>query len=301
MPKRSRSFIALDVLYIAMMILPILSVMILKILTYLPSEGITISGARIFFKLPLPLGGLPITESQIHSAAVMISLFFLCLYLTHGLAEKPNTRRQLVAEWIVEKADGLVRDNMGERFMGFVPFIMTILGISAFSSLLALLGLFAPTSDVNIVGGWAILVFILITYYKLKGGVGPYLKGFLEPIPVFTPFNIVGELATPVSMAFRHYGNIMSGMVVSILVGSALSGLSALVLGWLPGVLGDIPFLQIGIPAILSVYFDLFSSLMQAYIFAMLTMLYIANGFPADEYEERKRKKAAKKAAKQAK
>ena len=301
MPKRSRSFIALDVLYIAMMILPILSVMILKILTYLPSEGITISGARIFFKLPLPLGGLPITESQIHSAAVMISLFFLCLYLTHGLAEKPNTRRQLVAEWIVEKADGLVRDNMGERFMGFVPFIMTILGISAFSSLLALLGLFAPTSDVNIVGGWAILVFILITYYKLQGGVGPYLKGFLEPIPVFTPFNIVGELATPVSMAFRHYGNIMSGMVVSILVGSALSGLSALVLGWLPGVLGDIPFLQIGIPAILSVYFDLFSSLMQAYIFAMLTMLYVANGFPADEYEARKRKKAAKKAAKQAK
>ena len=301
MPKRSRSFIALDVLYIAMMILPILSVMILKILTYLPSEGITIAGARIFFKLPLPLGGLPITESQVHSAAVMISIFFLCLYLTHGLAEKPNTRRQLVAEWIVEKADGLVRDNMGERFMGFVPFIMTILAISAFSSLLALLGLFAPTSDVNIVGGWAILVFILITYYKLKGGVGPYLKGFLEPIPVFTPFNIVGELATPVSMAFRHYGNIMSGMVVSVLVGSALSGLSALVLGWLPGVLGEIPYLQIGIPAILSVYFDLFSSLMQAYIFAMLTMLYIANGFPADEYEERKRKKAAKKAAKQVK
>lgn len=301
MPKRSRSFIALDVLYIAMMILPILSVMILKILTYLPSEGITISGARIFFKIPLPLGGLPITESQVHSAAVMISIFFLCLYLTHGLAEKPNTRRQLVAEWIVEKADGLVRDNMGERFMGFVPFIMTVLAISAFSSLLALFGLFAPTSDVNIVGGWAILVFILITYYKLKGGVGPYLKGFLEPIPVFTPFNIVGELATPVSMAFRHYGNIMSGMVVSVLVGSALSGLSAIVLGWLPGVLGEIPFLQIGIPAILSVYFDLFSSVMQAYIFAMLTMLYIANGFPADEYEERKRKKAAKKAAKQAK
>lgn len=301
MPKRSRSFIALDVLYIAMMILPILSVMILKILTYLPSEGITISGARIFFKIPLPLGGLPITESQVHSAAVMISIVFLCLYLTHGLAEKPNTRRQLVAEWIVEKADGLVRDNMGERFMGFVPFIMTVLAISAFSSLLALFGLFAPTSDVNIVGGWAILVFILITYYKLKGGVGPYLKGFLEPIPVFTPFNIVGELATPVSMAFRHYGNIMSGMVVSVLVGSALSGLSAIVLGWLPGVLGEIPFLQIGIPAILSVYFDLFSSVMQAYIFAMLTMLYIANGFPADEYEERKRKKAAKKAAKQAK
>ena len=299
--KKSRSFLILDAVYMAMMILPILSAIVLKILTYRPSDGITIAGARVFFTLPLPLGGLPITESQVNSALVLISIFFLCLYLTHGLSEKPNTRRQLVAEWIVEKTEALVRDNMGERFMGFVPFIGAILAISAFSSLLALCGLYAPTSDLNIVAGWAILVFILITHYKLKGGVGPYLKGFLEPIPVFTPFNIVGELATPVSMAFRHYGNIMSGMVVSVLVAAALSSVSSLLLGWLPGVLGEIPFLQIGLPAILSVYFDLFSSCMQAYIFAMLTMLYVANGFPVDEYEERKRKKAAKKAQKQGK
>ena len=300
MPKRSRSFIALDVLYIAMMILPILSVMILKILTYLPSEGITISGARIFFKIPLPLGGLPITESQVHSAAVMISIFFLCLYLTHGLAEKPNTRRQLVAEWIVEKADGLVRDNMGERFMGFVPFIMTVLAISAFSSLLALFGLFAPTSDVNIVAGWAILVFILITYYKLKGGLLNYMKSFTEPIFVLLPLNILGEIATPISMAFRHYGNVLSGSVIAVLIATALGGLSNMVLGWLPGVLGDFPLLRIGLPGILSLYFDVFSSCMQAYIFAMLTMLNISGGFPQDLYEERKRRKAEKKAKREA-
>ncbi|MBO7761225.1 MAG: F0F1 ATP synthase subunit A, partial [Clostridia bacterium] len=193
MTKKSRSFIALDVLLILGMILPLVAGVVLKILTYLPSDEITITGARIFFTIPLPLGGLPITESQINSALVMIAILSLCFYLTHGIAEKPNTRRQLVAEWMVEKVDALVRDNMGERFMGFAPFIMTVLGLSAFSSLLALLGLFAPTSDLNIVAGWAILVFVLITYYKLKGGLGLYLKGFLEPIPVFTPFNIVGE------------------------------------------------------------------------------------------------------------
>jgi len=158
------------------------------------------------------------------------------------------------------------------------------------------LGLFPPTSDMNIVAGWAILVFILITHYKLKGGVGPYVKGFFEPVPIFAPFNIIGEFATPVSMSFRHYGNVLSGVVIATLVGSALGNLTNMLLGWLPGFLGDIPFLQVGIPAILSMYFDIFSGVMQAFIFAMLTMLYIATGFPEEEYERRKAKRNAKKA-----
>ena len=63
---------------------------------------------------------------------------------------------------------------MGEYFMGFAPFVGAILLLSAFSSLSSLLGLFAPTSDLNIAGGWALLVFILITYYKLKCGFVHY-------------------------------------------------------------------------------------------------------------------------------
>ena len=169
---------------------------------------------------------------------------------------------------------------------------------SALSSLLSLLGLFAPTSDVNIVAGWAILVFILITYYKLKGGFLNYAKSFTEPIAVMLPLNILGEVATPVSMAFRHYGNVLSGSVIAVLIASALAGLSNLVLGWLPGVLGDFPLLRIGIPAVLSMYFDIFSGCMQAYIFAMLTMLNISGAFPQDLYEERKRRKMEKKAQK---
>ena len=68
-----------------------------------------------------------------------------------------------------------------------------------------------------------------------------------------------------------------------------------MLLGWLPGVLGDIPFLRIGIPAVLSVYFDVFSGALQAFIFAMLTMLYIAGGFPAGLYAQKKAKKMQKK------
>ena len=146
----------------------------------------------------------------------------------------------------------------------------------------------------NIVAGWAILVFVLITYYKLKGGLLPYVKGFFEPVFIFAPFNIIGEVATPVSMSFRHYGNVLSGMVISTLVAYALQTLSHMLLGWLPGVLGQFPFLQIGLPAILSLYFDIFSGCMQAFIFAMLTMLNIALGFPEEDYERRQAKKRQK-------
>ncbi|MBQ9943497.1 MAG: F0F1 ATP synthase subunit A [Clostridia bacterium] len=270
--------------------------MVLKVLTTPGGEGISITGAHIYFEIPMPLMNLCITEVQATSVAVIISIFGLCLYMTHGIKVVPNTKRQLIAEWVVEKVNGLIKDNMGNRYMAFAPFIAAIMAISAFSSLSSLLGLFPPTSDMNIVAGWAILVFILITYYKLKGGLFPYVKGFFEPVPVFAPFNIIGEIATPVSMSFRHYGNVLSGVVISTLVASALNGLSQMLFSWLPGFLKDIPLLRVGLPAILSVYFDIFSGLMQAFIFAMLTMLYIATGFPEEEYEKRQAKKKKKKA-----
>ncbi|MBQ8150421.1 MAG: F0F1 ATP synthase subunit A [Clostridia bacterium] len=279
------------------MILPLIAGIALKVVTTPASEGIEITGARVYATIPMPLQDLTITESQINSWLIMLSILGLALYLGHGLALNPQTKRQLLAEWAVEKVEGLVSDNMGERFKQFVPFIAAIMVISAFSSLMSLVGLRPPTADMNVVAGWAIVVFVIITYYKLKGGLFPYVKGFFEPVPVFAPFNIIGELATPVSMSFRHYGNVLSGVVISTLVAFALQGLSKLVLGWLPGFLGNFPFLQVGLPAILSLYFDIFSGLMQAFIFAMLTMLYIATGFPEEDYERRMAKKRARRAA----
>ena len=137
--------------------------------------------------------------------------------------------------------------------------------------------MYPPTADLNTVAGWAILVFMLITYHKIKSaGFLGYLKGYTKPFALFTPFNVLSELGTPVSMTFRHFGNIVSGTVISTLVYAALASLSAVLFRWLPGILAKIPYLQIGLPAVLSIYFDLFSSCMQAFIFAMLTMLYIA-------------------------
>lgn len=293
MNPNSRSFKAVDLLYVLMMILPVATAIIIKVLTNPSSDGIDIAGADIYFTLQLPIQNLPITESQVNSALVMISILGLCLFLTHGICSGNLTARHHIAEWIVEKVRAIVDGNMGAYFSGFAPFVAAILALSAFSSLLALFGLYAPTSDVNIVGGWAILVFILITYYKMKCGPVQYIKDMSDPV-LLMPLNLISEVATPISMAFRHYGNVLSGAVISVLVATGLQGLSSMLLGFLPGFLGDIPFLQIGIPAILSIYFDLFSGCLQAYIFAMLTMLYIANGFPAEEYEKRKLRKTKK-------
>lgn len=294
MVKRSRLFVAVDVLYIAMMLLPILAGILLKVLTKPVSEGISITGAQIYWRVPMPVQDLVITEAQINSSLVMISILALCLFLTHGLRTRHVSRRQHLAEWIVEKVEGLVRDAMGDYFIGFGAFIAAVLALSGFSSLLSLFGLFPPTSDINVVGGWAILVFVLITYYKMKCGPIHYLKSFADPIPL-TPLNVISEVATPLSMAFRHYGNVLSGTVISVLIATGLQGLSRLLLGWLPGVLGEFPLFQIGLPAVLSVYFDVFSGLLQAYIFAMLTMMYVSGGFPMEDYLAKKEKKKIKK------
>ena len=291
---KEKRFKILDIIYIVMMILPILTAIILQILTDPPSEGISIAGAKVFFTIPMPLQDWPITEAQVNSLLVMVTIFFFCRYITHGISEHIVLKRQHLAELIVEKVDNLVNENMGDYFKAYPPFIISILALSAFSSLLSLFGLFPPTSDMNVVGGWAVLVFILITYYKLKCGPVYYLKGFLSPVAVLAPINVISEFATPVSMAFRHYGNVLSGSVVSVLVGAALAGLTNMLLGWIPGFLGDFPFFQIGIPAVLSIYFDIFSGCLQAFIFAMLTMLNISGAFPAEDYELRKQQKLSK-------
>lgn len=298
--KKDLRFRLLDALYVAMIILPIVAAIVLKVLTNVPTgqEGLAITGAKVFVKIPFPVMDFLITEDLVNSWLIIVTIVGLCLFLTHGMTVKGGGVRQIAAEWIVEKAEGIIRDNMEPVFhAGYTPFIMTILAISACSSLMSLFGLFPPTADVNIIAGWSILVFILITKNKLKAGLASYGKGFLEPIPVMLPMNILSEIATPVSMTFRHFGNVLSGTVIAALVAWALGGLTNLLLGWLPGFLADIPFFQVGLPAILSVYFDIFSGCIQAYIFAMLTMLNISGAYPGDDVlAQRAQKKQQRKA-----
>ena len=92
MDKKDTRFRLIDALYIALMVLPLLGCMILKVLTTPQSEGISITGAQIYLTIPMPLMDLTITASQINSWAVMISILGLCLYMTHGLTVKPGSK-----------------------------------------------------------------------------------------------------------------------------------------------------------------------------------------------------------------
>ena len=112
MNVQSRRFKAVDILLLTGAILPFVAVIVLKVLTAPPTKGIEISGALIFFEIPLPFQSLPITEAQTTSAAVILSILFLCLYLTHGITAKGGLKRQLLAEWIVEKCDGMVHTSL---------------------------------------------------------------------------------------------------------------------------------------------------------------------------------------------
>jgi len=244
-----------------------------------------ISGARVFFELPVDLpilGKLQISETIVVSWLVLILITGLCIWLTHDLKEENISKRQAVAELLVETANNFVIGNMGEKFRYMIPFVAALFATSVVSNLISLIGLRSPTADLSTEAAWAVVVFIMITSQKIKtNGVGGYLKDFTTPIPVMTPFNILSEIATPISMACRHFGNILSGVVINGLVYAALALASSALLGLIPGVVGDvlskIPILDVGVPAILSVYFDWFSGIMQALIFCMLTTLYIAH------------------------
>lgn len=241
---------------------------------------VTINGARIFFEIPI-LGGIPITETLVVTWAVMIVLTCLSIWLGRDLKVRDISKRQAIAEKLVTMAENLIRDNMGEQFMNYVPFVSTILAMSFCCSASSLLGVFAPTGDLSTTLAWAIVVFVIMTYYKFKtnGFIG-YWKGFCDPIFLMAPFNLLGEVFTPLSMAFRHFGNIVSGTVITALIYAALTVANSALFGMLPGLLGDflgsIPLLTVGVPAVLGVYFDWFTSGMQAFIFSMLTMMYIS-------------------------
>ena len=244
-----------------------------------------ISGAKVLFTVPIDLpilGELQISETIVVSWIVMLLITGLCIWLTHDLKVENISKRQAVAELLVEKANHFVIGNMGEKFRYLIPFVSALFVTSVVSNLISLIGLRSPTADLSTEAAWAVVVFIMITSQKIKtSGVGGYLKGFTTPIAVMTPFNILSELSTPVSMACRHFGNILSGVVINALLYSALAVASSALLGLIPGIVGDvlsqIPVLDVGIPAILSVYFDWFSGVMQAFIFCMLTVMYIAN------------------------
>ena len=290
-----------------------------------------VTGAFIYFTIPI-FGGIDITQTTVSSAVVTILLCWACMYFGKNLKKRPDGKQVLVEKGVMMLRN-MVVETMGEHNAHWTPFIGTIFLSSICGSFIGLTGfLRSMTADLSCVLVWAIMVSVIIWYNNIKhnGFVG-WLKGFTEPIVVMTPMNIVSEIAQPISMAFRHFGNVAGGGVITSIIYTSLGMLSAAVLnlitssGWVvsvvltvlgagllvlwrkngrktalvfgiisgvlglfgllqaTGILSGVPILALGVPAVLSCYFDLFSGFVQAYVFSLLTMVYISGSLPEPE------------------
>ena len=173
---------------------------------------------------------------------------------------------------------------MGPHNVRFAPYIGTLFLTLLFGNLIGMTGLFRSTpADLSVTLALALVTTGMVWFNTIKfSGFKGWLKGFTEPIWVMTPMNIVSEIATPLSMAFRQFGNAVGGSVITSLIYSALAGLSAIIFGWLPRAVVAVmpPIFQAGIPAVLSLYFDIFSGFIQSFVFSLLTMVYVGAACP---------------------
>lgn len=203
-----------------------------------------------------------LTESVIVQWIVIALLGVLFFVLGRKLKVVPTSRRQALAEWLVTFVVDMVDGTMGEKYKSYRPYVGMLIIYVVVCNLIGLLGLRSPTADVSVTATLAIITFCMTQYNRAKtGGVKGYLKSFIDPLPFMLPSNIIGEISNPVSMALRLFGNMVAGMVIGGLIYWALGS-------FMP---------PIFIPAVASLYFDIFSGVIQAYIFTMLTMSYISN------------------------
>ncbi len=242
------------------------------------------NGAKVYFTVHTPWFDINITQTTVSLLAVTLILIIASLLLTRKLTKRPG-KVQVVVEKLVNMLYGLVEDTMGKHNLKFAPYIGTLFLSSIVGTLIGMTQVFrSVTADLSVTAAWALVTSVMVWYNNIKNfGFKTWLKGFTEPIAVMTPMNVVSEIAQPVSMAFRHFGNVAGGSVLTSLVYAALALVSNLVFGWLPATILSWfpPIFQVGIPAFLSIYFDLFSGFVQALVFSLLTMVYVGGACPA--------------------
>ena len=223
----------------------------------------------------LQIGGFKISTTVTTSWIIMAALIIASYFLTRNLKKVPTSKVQIFLEFAVTSLKNLVTTTMGDKAVKQMPDMIYYIGslflFFACSNLIGLLGFRSPTTDLDTTLAWAIITFCMIYYAGVKFHGLKYFKGLLEPIPFLLPLNIIGEVAKPISLSFRPFGNILGGAVIMALLYQFLGWLSTLI----PGV--SIPIGQLVIPVPLHLYFDLFAGLLQAFIFIMLTMVFVGN------------------------
>lgn len=192
--------------------------------------NLNVTGPFIYFTIPI-LGGIPITQTTVSFLIVTIFLCSLCVILGKDLSTRPGPRQIMVEKGITMMQD-MVVSTMGPHNAHWTPFIITIFLSSICGSLIGMTGfLRSATADLSCTLVWALMVSVIIWYNNIKGsGFLGWIKGFTEPVAVMTPMNLISEIAQPVSMAFRHFGNLAGGGVITSVLYMALSLASTAVL-----------------------------------------------------------------------
>ncbi len=260
--------------------------------------NIDVKGPKVYFTVHTPWFDFNVTQTAVSLLAVSIILITLAFILTRNLKKRPG-RLQVIVEKLVSMLYSFVEETMGKHNLKFAPYIGTLFLSSILGTIIGMTQVFrSVTADIAVTAAWALVTSGMVWYNNIKNfGFKAWLKGFTEPVVVMTPMNIVSEVAQPLSMAFRHFGNVAGGSVLTSLIYAALALVTNIVFGWLPAAVLSWfpPIFQVGIPAFLSIYFDLFSGFVQAMVFSLLTMVYVGGACPPPEELPVREKKSKKK------
>jgi F-type H+-transporting ATPase subunit a len=212
----------------------------------------------------LKIGGLElwITQTMVNTWIIMGALIALAIVTRVKLKKFKEIPKgfQNVIEFLVETFDNNMRGSARDELMFLGSWFFTLFAFVLISNISGVWNMRAPTADWSFTVAMAMVTFFLIQIMALRYRKGEYLKSFLDPIFVFLPVNIIGEIARPISLSFRLFGNMLGGLVMMTLIYEVTP-----------------IFAHFVIPAALHVYFDLFSGVLQTYIFCTLSLSFINN------------------------
>lgn len=203
-----------------------------------------------------------ITTTHVCTLIVLITIAILAICARRAVMKTKDVPGKFATgvELVIGALLGFVNGTMGKAGKKYINYIGSLFIFVFISNISGLFGLRPPTADFGTTFCIGLISFVMIQYAAIRYQKWGYLKGMFEPIFLFFPINVISEIATPISLSLRLFGNILAGTVMM-----------ALYYGMLPWLF------QLGIPSALHVYFDLFSGAIQAYVFCMLTMTFVAD------------------------
>ncbi len=228
----------------------------------IPCEGEVDIYIKGLYKYSLFGQDLWITTTHVGILIVTVMLIVLMI-VGHHLIMKANPLDrpgglQNILEMAVQAIDNMVASIMGAKGNGFRNWICTVGMFLLFANISGLFGLRPPTADYAVTLPLGLITFALIQINGMRAKKMQHITNLFKPNPILFPINFIGEVAVPLSLSLRLFGNIMSGTI-----------LMGLLYGLLPAAL------KVGIPAVIHIYCDIFSGAIQTYVFCMLTMVYI--------------------------